>query len=139
MSPEQDKQPYFGSVLFFKHLILAAETSPAETPQEEEGPDAPAAETPAYTELYPELYAPKAEVGSGDIEKSVYLTFDDGPSPRTEEILKVLDTYGVKATFFVVGSSDETGLERLRAITAAGFTFHPLTAETRGIVFGYRD
>lgn len=34
--------------------------------------------------------------------KTVYLTFDDGPSPYTSEILDILDEYGVKATFFVV-------------------------------------
>ena len=34
--------------------------------------------------------------------KTVYLTFDDGPSQYTPEILNVLDRYGVKATFFVV-------------------------------------
>lgn len=34
--------------------------------------------------------------------KTVYLTFDDGPSIYTKEILDVLDRYGVKATFFVV-------------------------------------
>ncbi len=34
--------------------------------------------------------------------KTVYLTFDDGPSRYTPEILDVLDKYGVKATFFVV-------------------------------------
>ena len=34
--------------------------------------------------------------------KTVYLTFDDGPSIYTKQILDVLDRYGVKATFFVV-------------------------------------
>ena len=35
-------------------------------------------------------------------EKKIALTFDDGPHPRnTPEILKILDKYGVKATFFV--------------------------------------
>lgn len=34
--------------------------------------------------------------------KTVYLTFDDGPSQYTPEILDVLDKYGVKATFFVI-------------------------------------
>lgn len=34
--------------------------------------------------------------------KTVYLTFDDGPSPYTSQILDILDKYGVKATFFVV-------------------------------------
>ena len=36
--------------------------------------------------------------------KVVYLTFDDGPSAYTEQLLDVLDDYGAKATFFVVGS-----------------------------------
>ena len=34
----------------------------------------------------------------------IALTFDDGPHPRyTPQILDVLDQYGIKATFFVVG------------------------------------
>lgn len=34
---------------------------------------------------------------------NVYLTFDDGPSDNTNQILDILDQYQVKATFFVVG------------------------------------
>lgn len=30
--------------------------------------------------------------------KTVYLTFDDGPSTNTHRILEILDSYGVKAT-----------------------------------------
>lgn len=37
-------------------------------------------------------------------DKTVYLTFDDGPGPYTERLLDILDQYGVKATFFVVDS-----------------------------------
>ena len=33
--------------------------------------------------------------------KVIYLTFDDGPGPYTRQLLDVLDSYGVKATFFV--------------------------------------
>ncbi len=36
--------------------------------------------------------------------KTIYLTFDDGPSPYTPQLLDVLDKYGVKATFFVTDS-----------------------------------
>ena len=37
-------------------------------------------------------------------EKIVYLTFDDGPTPKvTEAILDVLKSHDVKATFFIVG------------------------------------
>ncbi|MBM6775633.1 polysaccharide deacetylase family protein [Olsenella profusa] len=39
----------------------------------------------------------------GTGEKTVYLTFDDGPSDNTPRVLDVLDRYGVKATFFVTG------------------------------------
>lgn len=38
-------------------------------------------------------------------KKVVYLTFDDGPSKNTPELLNVLDELGVKATFFVVGNA----------------------------------
>ena len=39
-------------------------------------------------------------------ERAVYLTFDDGPIPEaTPFILDVLDRYGVKATFFMVGDN----------------------------------
>jgi peptidoglycan/xylan/chitin deacetylase (PgdA/CDA1 family) len=37
-------------------------------------------------------------------QKIAYLTFDDGPSNNTEEILAVLNKYNVKATFFVIGN-----------------------------------
>lgn len=37
--------------------------------------------------------------------KTVYLTFDDGPSRYTAELLDVLAKYNVKATFFIVNTS----------------------------------
>ena len=37
-------------------------------------------------------------------EKTIYLTFDDGPGPYTMMLLDILDQYGIKATFFVVDS-----------------------------------
>lgn len=52
----------------------------------------------------------------------VYLTFDDGPSKYTDEILAILDRYQVKATFFVVGKEDEASADAMRAIVAAGHT-----------------
>lgn len=50
--------------------------------------------------------------------KIAYLTFDDGPSNNTSEILKVLKKYDVKATFFVNG---KPGLRNLyKQISEAG-------------------
>ncbi len=41
---------------------------------------------------------------TGHRDKRIYLTIDDSPKEETtEEILKVLDTFGVKATFFCIG------------------------------------
>lgn len=44
--------------------------------------------------------------------KVVYLTFDDGPSIYTNDILNTLDKYNVKATFFVTCSGDINGLAK---------------------------
>lgn len=41
---------------------------------------------------------------AADKVKTIYLTFDDGPSPYTPEILDILDKYNVKATFFVINT-----------------------------------
>jgi peptidoglycan/xylan/chitin deacetylase (PgdA/CDA1 family) len=44
------------------------------------------------------------QVKTGD--KTVYLTFDDGPIPElTDEILRILAKYNAKATFFCVGEN----------------------------------
>lgn len=52
----------------------------------------------------------------------VYLTFDDGPSSNTQEILDILDRYGVKATFFVVGKEGDSAEESMRRIVEDGHT-----------------
>lgn len=50
--------------------------------------------------------------------KTVYLTFDDGPSTNTHNILRILDDYGVKATWFVKGNQPQ--LEYVKDIWDAG-------------------
>ena len=40
-------------------------------------------------------------------KKIAYLTFDDGPSKNTKQILDILKKYNIKATFFVLGSQVE--------------------------------
>lgn len=51
----------------------------------------------------PPVVTPPPVIPAGD--KTVYLTFDDGPSPNTPAILEILDRYGVKATFVKNGGS----------------------------------
>ena len=42
----------------------------------------------------------------------IYLTFDDGPSEYTNNLLDVLNKYGVKVTFFVTGYGDDAVIKR---------------------------
>jgi peptidoglycan-N-acetylglucosamine deacetylase len=50
----------------------------------------------------------------------VALTFDDGPSESTPEILEILAAHGVRATFFFCGSNAERLPEVARAVREAG-------------------
>lgn len=51
----------------------------------------------------------------------VYLTFDDGPNPKnTDRILKTLDEYGIKATFFSVGRNAKANPDVMRRVAEGG-------------------
>ncbi len=54
-------------------------------------------------------------------EKRIALTFDDGPHPtQTHRILDILDRYGVRATFFMIGVNVERYPEAAREVIARG-------------------
>ncbi|MCM1134807.1 MAG: polysaccharide deacetylase [Clostridium sp.] len=57
-----------------------------------------------------------------DGRKKVYLTFDDGPSKNTDEILDILRRYDVKATFFVLAKTDEHSVSSYQKILDEGHT-----------------
>lgn len=65
-------------------------------------------------------------------DRSVYLTFDDGPIPEsTPFILRTLAEFGAKATFFMVGDNVRKHPDLYRQIVAAGHqvgnhTYHHL-------------
>jgi peptidoglycan/xylan/chitin deacetylase (PgdA/CDA1 family) len=50
----------------------------------------------------------------------IALTFDDGPSQYTEEIVQLLGSYGCRATFCVLGSRATKQPERIRMAVAQG-------------------
>ena len=52
--------------------------------------------------------------------KAIALTFDDGPSPATPQILQILAVYGVSATFFQCGQNVQRAPELSRAIHESG-------------------
>lgn len=54
-------------------------------------------------------------------ERAVYLTLDDGPIPRvTPWVLDVLDKYGIKATFFMVGDNIRKHPDEFRMVVERG-------------------
>ena len=75
-------------------------------------PPAPKPE-PAPTPAAP---APAPTTGN----KVIALTFDDGPGPHTAHLLDILDQYGAKATFFLIGSKVSSQANVVRSIHARG-------------------
>lgn len=78
--------------------ILSNHLETVENPEEE-----PEAETEKEAETEEEPEQEEEILEQEETLKKVYLTFDDGPSVYTEEILDILKRYNVKATFFVTG------------------------------------
>lgn len=80
-----------------------------------------------YESEYPDMYASEqlARENSGKI---AYLTFDDGPSELTPQVLDVLDEYGIKATFFVTYKDKEDLRKYYKEIVERGHTIAVHTA-----------
>lgn len=68
-----------------------------------------------------EISGASGDVLDKDIRK-VYLTFDDGPSANTNEILDILKEYDVKATFFVIGKPQDVYEPMYKRIVEEGHT-----------------
>ncbi len=71
--------------------------------------------------LYVSAAKPVQPAAEADGSNVVYLTYDDGPTyTETIRLLDVLDTYGVKATFFVTGESVQNYPASAKAIVDRG-------------------
>lgn len=94
-------------------------------------------------ELFRLLY-PRATWRVGEYERAVYLTFDDGPIPEvTPWVLDILDRYGVKATFFVVGDNVRKYPDIFREVVSRGHsvgnhTYHHISGHIHGD-FHFKD
>ncbi len=153
MPEEQQKEKYIGSVRFFKNMILLTilfiilvlscltfhyahklhklQRTLAEQHQKILSGWPSESNAPEYQKLYPDFYA-KAPLNPMKIEeKTVYLTFDDGPSDNTRRILNILQREGVKATFFVIGAVSKDHLAIMRDIVNQGHSIamHTYTHE----------
>ena len=111
---------YFGLILLISAVYVFSDTTVLSVMNHQRE------ETMAdYREAFPELYAwEDTETSVITVpKKTVYLTFDDGPSKNTGKILDILQTYGIKATFFVIGKDlTQEGIDNLKRAAAEGHT-----------------
>jgi peptidoglycan/xylan/chitin deacetylase (PgdA/CDA1 family) len=72
--------------------------------------------------------------GGSRRKREVALTFDDGPSPWTPKLLKVLRSQNVPATFFPVGNAINEYAHHLQLVRAGGFSVgdHTMTHPQMG-------
>lgn len=71
---------------------------------------------------FPNLYAASKNTLENSEQKIAYLTFDDGPSNLTPTVLDILEQYNAKATFFVIGTTNEEYQQYYKAIVDRGHT-----------------
>ncbi|NQX47487.1 polysaccharide deacetylase [Paenibacillus tritici] len=84
----------------------------------------------AFTDKYAAELKPKAPVvpvtpvtpaEPGKPGRTVYLTFDDGPSATTGELLDILHKYNVEATFFMLGNNMNEHPAQVKRIAKEGY------------------
>ncbi len=73
------------------------------------------------TPIYFPWFFPRRRWGFSSASKSVYLTFDDGPTPElTNWILEFLDKEEIQATFFCVGANAKSHPELMDRMIEKG-------------------
>jgi peptidoglycan/xylan/chitin deacetylase (PgdA/CDA1 family) len=99
-------------------------TTPAPVTSPDEIAETTTEPAPSYQTLYPDLTAPTTTPPAGydDDEHYIYLSFDDGPSVYTDDILNYLKTYNIKATFFVVPTDTAACEQALKRMADEGHT-----------------
>jgi len=109
---KSSKEPYITSVS--EEGTSEAKTLDNETSEisESEGFENSVAESVSLSE--------NAVPGQSDWPQKVYLTFDDGPSRNTDDILDILNSYGIKGNFFVVAAEQEDMRAMYRRIVEEG-------------------
>ncbi len=139
MNMNRPEQRYFGSIRFYKHLILvlictvililsitsivlAVKNNQLKNKLTgyDESDSTLLREKLAYQEKYPQLYVEEKSEPKVSPDKTIFLTFDDGPSDNTAVILDILDYYDIKATFFVIYNGNEYEHRLYRDIVERG-------------------
>lgn len=107
-------------------IVYAAEAGDMQDDAKEEADitttDSSESEDETMDEADNVVLTPEEKLDLETEEKKVYLTFDDGPGKYTDTLLDVLKENGVKATFFVIGKTDEHSLSIYKRIVEEGHT-----------------
>jgi peptidoglycan/xylan/chitin deacetylase (PgdA/CDA1 family) len=91
-----------------------------------------------FQRLYPYgvFRADEVRLTANGQQPIAYLTFDDGPIPEvTPKVLAILEQYGVKATFFMVGENIDKHPEVYEQVVKAG---HAIGNHTYNHLKGWR-
>ncbi len=88
--------------------------TPHAAPVQAQTPPTVAPDKP-YQRLYPALYSKAPSLTAAE-KGRVYLTFDDGPSHMTDDILDILKNNDIKATFFLSGKTDKFSKQLVKRI-----------------------
>ncbi|WP_394232057.1 polysaccharide deacetylase family protein [Niallia oryzisoli] len=69
------------------------------------------------------------------LEKAIFLTFDDGPTNVTQELLDILEDYQMRATFFMIGPNIKEYPEVVKRMQKDGFALglHGITHDVKKI------
>lgn len=89
---------------------------------------------PDYFNAYPELRVEPPQDFTRP-KKTIYLTFDDGPSKNTLDILSILKKQDVKATFFMSGGESEESKAIMKQVAQAdmGIGIHSISHDYEAI------
>jgi peptidoglycan-N-acetylglucosamine deacetylase len=112
----------FAGAALLVALAIAAITLPVHAPVPEYIPTPGLVYYPNFGETEPGPWRPvAAEPPAGD-RRIAYLTFDDGPSLITPDVLDILAHYDAVATFFVCGNGTTFGRNTYRRMLTDGHT-----------------
>lgn len=116
--PRSDPKSLLGFLLVLGAIVALLAYGVVQGAARDDTPAAAASETPTIDVTAPPPATPRGCRGG-----HVALTFDDGPSGTTGQILSYLEEAGARATFFNVGAREEQQPELVRRTAEEGHDF----------------
>ncbi|WP_052353751.1 polysaccharide deacetylase family protein [Neobacillus jeddahensis] len=103
-----------------KNSVLETSTTPINATKISTHDTAP--QTPTKKSDQVQAVPNNPPIGNTSSEKSIFLTFDDGPSPFSSEIIALLENYHFKATFFMIDGNIRKYPDAVKLMVQSGET-----------------